>query len=109
VLGERALRKLYTTEQRALYRDHAPDGIELDDLAVLGPIFVLKLKWKPRGFARKMVAEMWLYPDGGPHLRALDEMPALGGVPGRGRGAGLPQRARDRPLRRAADQDTHRA
>jgi hypothetical protein len=64
VLGERALRKLYTTEQRALYRDHAPDGIELDDLAVLGPIFVLKLKWKPRGFARKMVAEMWLYPDG---------------------------------------------
>jgi hypothetical protein len=31
---------------------------------VLGPIFVLKLKWKPRGFARKMVAEMWLYPDG---------------------------------------------
>ena len=64
LLGERPLRKLYTKEQRALYRDHAPDGIELDDLAVLGPIFVLKLKWKPRNFARKMVAEMWLYPDG---------------------------------------------
>ena len=64
VLGERPLRKLYTKEQRALFRAYAPDGIELDDLAVLGPIFVLKLKWKPRGFARKMVAEMWLYPDG---------------------------------------------
>ena len=64
VLGERPLRKLYTKEQRALFRAHAPDGIELDDLAVLGPIFVLKLKWQPRGFARKMVAEMWLYPDG---------------------------------------------
>ena len=64
VLGERPLRKLYTKEQRALFRAHAPDGIELDDLAVLGPIFVLKLKWKPRSFARKMVAEMWLYPDG---------------------------------------------
>ena len=64
VLGERPLRKLYTKEQRALYRAHAPDGIELDDLAVLGPIFVLKLKWQPRSFARKMVAEMWLYPDG---------------------------------------------
>ena len=63
-LGERPLRKLFTKEQRALYRAHAPDGIELDDLAVLGPIFVLKLKWKPRSFARKMVAEMWLYPDG---------------------------------------------
>ena len=64
VLGERPLRKLYTKEQRALFRAHAPDGIELDDLAVLGPIFVLKLKWQPRGFERKMVAEMWLYPDG---------------------------------------------
>ena len=64
VLGERPLRKLYTKQQRALYRAHAPDGIELDDLAVLGPIFVLKLKWQPHGFARKMVAEMWLYPDG---------------------------------------------
>jgi hypothetical protein len=64
VLTERPLRKLYTKEQRALYRAHAPDGIELDDLAVLGPIFVLKLKWQPRSFARKMVAEMWLYPDG---------------------------------------------
>jgi hypothetical protein len=64
LLGERALRKLYTKEQRALYQAHAPEGIELDDLSVLGPIFVLKLKWQPRGFARKMVAEMWLYPSG---------------------------------------------
>jgi hypothetical protein len=64
MLGGRPLRKLYTKEQRALYRAHAPDGIELDDLAVLGPIFVLKLKWHPEGYARKMVAEMWLYPDG---------------------------------------------
>ena len=64
LLGERALRKLFTKEQRALYRAHAPEGIELDDLAVLGPIFVLKLKWQPRDFARKMVAELWLYPSG---------------------------------------------
>jgi hypothetical protein len=64
LLGERHLRKLYTKEQRALYSAHAPEGIELDDLAVLGPIFVLKLKWQPRDFARKMVAELWLYPNG---------------------------------------------
>ncbi len=64
VLGERPLRKLYTKEQRALYRAHAPEGIGLDDLAVLGPIFVLKLKWQPSSFARKMVAELWLYPSG---------------------------------------------
>ena len=64
MIGERPLRKLYTKEQRALYGAHAPEGIELDDLAVLGPIFVLKLKWQPREYARKMVAEMWLYPNG---------------------------------------------
>ena len=64
LLGERPLRKLYTKEQRALYRAHAPEGIELDDLSVLGPIFVLKLKWQPRDYARKMVAELWLYPNG---------------------------------------------
>jgi hypothetical protein len=63
-LGRRPLHKLYTKEQRALFRAHAPDGIELDDLAVLGPIFVLKMKWQPRDLARKVVAELWLYPDG---------------------------------------------
>ena len=64
LIGDRALRKLYTKQQRALYRAHAPEGIDLDDLAVLGPIFVLKLKWQPRDYARKMVAELWLYPNG---------------------------------------------
>jgi hypothetical protein len=64
LLGERATRKLFTKEQRALFEAHAPEGIELDDLAVLGPIFVLKVKWQPRDHPRKVVAEMWLYPDG---------------------------------------------
>jgi hypothetical protein len=64
LLGKRPVRKLFTKAQRALYEAHAPDGIELDDLAVLGPIFLLKLKWQPRDYARKVVAEMWLYPDG---------------------------------------------
>jgi hypothetical protein len=64
LLGERAPRKLFTKHQRALFRANAPDGLELDDLAVLGPIFVLKVKWQPRDHPRKMVAEMWLYPDG---------------------------------------------
>jgi hypothetical protein len=38
--------------------------VALDDLAVLGPIFVLKLKSSPGGLNRKLVTEMWLYPDG---------------------------------------------
>jgi hypothetical protein len=57
------LRKLFTKEQRAFYAKHAPEGIELDGLSVLGPIFVLKLRSVPKGFERKLVAEMWLYPD----------------------------------------------
>jgi hypothetical protein len=63
VVGERSIRKLFSKEQRALYAAHAPDGLELEDLAILGPIFVLKLKFAPEGYDRKMVAELWLYPD----------------------------------------------
>ena len=60
---DQPLRKLFSKEQRAFYAEHAPDGLALDDLTLLGPIFVLKLKFAPKGFARKLVAEMWLYPD----------------------------------------------
>jgi hypothetical protein len=63
--GERPIKKLFTKEQRAFYTAHAPEGIALDDLSVLGPIFVLKLNFRPEGFGgRKMVAEAWMYPDG---------------------------------------------
>jgi hypothetical protein len=64
VMGDRRLRSVFSKQQRAFYADHAPDGLELDDLSILGPIFVLKLKFSPKGFNRRMVAEMWLYPDG---------------------------------------------
>ena len=58
------LRKLFTKEQRALYEAHAPDGVHLDDLDILGPINILKLKFTPAGFGRRLVAELWIYPDG---------------------------------------------
>ncbi len=64
ILGKERLQRLFTKEQRAFYDEHAPEGLALDDLSVLGPIFVLKLKFAPKGFDRRMVAEMWLYPDG---------------------------------------------
>ena len=62
--GTAPLRKLFSKQQRAFYADHAPDGLGLDDLSILGPIFILKLKGTPAGYARKMVVEVWLYPDG---------------------------------------------
>ena len=62
--GDAPVSKLFSKGQRAFYEEHAPDGIELDDLSVLGPIPVFKLKCSPEGYDRKLVTELWLYPDG---------------------------------------------
>jgi hypothetical protein len=64
VNGETPLRKLFSKEQRAFFAAHAPVGVGLDGLSVLGPIFVLKVAWIPEGFGRRLVGEMWLYPNG---------------------------------------------
>ena len=63
VAGDRPVRKLFSKEQRSLFAAHAPEGLELDDLSILGPLTVLKLRFSPKGYARKLVAELWLYPD----------------------------------------------
>lgn len=62
--GHAPIRKAFNKQQRAFYKAHAPEGLELDDLSVLGPIFVLKVPFTPKELAHKLVAEMWLYPDG---------------------------------------------
>ena len=63
--GERPVRKLFSKAQRAFFAEHAPEGVALDDLSVLGPIFVLKLKSATPGErGLRLVTEMWLYPDG---------------------------------------------
>lgn len=60
----RPIRKLFSKEQRRLYAQRAPADLSMDDLSVLGPIFVLKLKMAPELLGRRLVAELWLYPDG---------------------------------------------
>ena len=62
--GTLPVRKLFSKEQRQLFEAHAPQGIGLDELTVLGPILVLKLSEVPPGLGRKLVAEIWIYPDG---------------------------------------------
>jgi hypothetical protein len=62
--GAIPLRKIFTKDQRAFYRDHAPAGLEFEALVPLGPTFILKAVFEPRELARRLVAEMWLYPDG---------------------------------------------
>ena len=39
-------------------------GLTIDDLHPLGPINVLKLKFEPEDLRRKVVVELWAYPDG---------------------------------------------
>jgi hypothetical protein len=75
VAGDRPVRKLFSKEQRAFYAAHAPDGLALDDLAVLGPILVLKLNFRPESYGRKLVAEVWLYPDGSRILELSTKCP----------------------------------
>lgn len=63
--GERSVRDVFVSEQRALYKDFAPKNIDLDDLIPLGPINVGKVKFSPPALKnRSVVAEMWFYPDG---------------------------------------------
>jgi hypothetical protein len=62
--GDLPIRKLFTKEQRSFFAEHAPAGIDLDGLAVLGPIFVLKVNLNPAELGRRLVGEMWLYPNG---------------------------------------------
>jgi hypothetical protein len=73
--GSAPLRKLFSKEQRAFFAEHAPEGIGLDDLSLLGPIFVIKIKAAPPGFVRKMVVELWLYPDGARILELSTKCP----------------------------------
>jgi len=64
IAGELPLRKLFSKSQRAFFTANAPEGIELDDLKVLGPVNVMKLKTRPRKAGQKLAVELWNYPDG---------------------------------------------
>ncbi|HSK90959.1 MAG TPA: hypothetical protein VK875_06575 [Euzebyales bacterium] len=62
--GTKSIHKLYSKEQRRFFAANTTGGIELDDLSILGPITILKLRFRPKDLGRRMVAELWHYPDG---------------------------------------------
>jgi hypothetical protein len=64
VAGTRPLRKLLTPAQKELFAAQAPAGIDLDSLIPLGPVNLAKVKFSPPGFQRRMVAEVWFFPNG---------------------------------------------
>ena len=93
--GEHPIRKLFSKEQRAFFAEHAPEGRRARRaLAVLGPIFVLKLKFRPAGARPAARRRAVALPGRLADPRALDEVHARRGVPGRGRGAGVPRPAK---------------
>jgi hypothetical protein len=63
-LGQAPIDKAFSKHQRRFYAEHAPEGLELDDLSILGPIPIIKVKFTPDGFNRRLVGELWNYPDG---------------------------------------------
>ncbi|HSK95725.1 MAG TPA: hypothetical protein VK891_03830, partial [Euzebyales bacterium] len=58
----RPLQRLFTKEQRSLFADQAPAGVDWDDLVPLGPILVVLLKFVPEGFPQRTTVEQWHYP-----------------------------------------------
>ena len=64
ILKKMKIRDLFTKEQRAFYKAHAPDGLKLKELSPLGPINLMKLQFEPDGQKLRFVAELWMYPDG---------------------------------------------
>ena len=63
-LGQAKIGAIFSKDQKAFFGQHAPDGLRMRDLSVLGPLTLLKLQFNPKTLDRKMVAELWLYHDG---------------------------------------------
>ena len=82
LLGGHPIRKLFSKEQRAFYEAHAPEESRSTPLR-LGPIFVLKLKFEPKGSSARWWPSCGCTPTI-PDPRALHEVPA-GRDPQRGR------------------------
>ena len=66
--GKMPLDSLFSKEQRAFYSKHAPKGVALRSLEAYGPTFVLKARQWIKQLDRRLVVEMWLFPDGSRNL-----------------------------------------
>ena len=62
--GREEIGSLFSKAQKNFFRLYAPDDMRMNGLSPLGPINIFKLKFAPQELGRKMVAELWLFPDG---------------------------------------------
>ncbi len=63
--GERAVHKLFSGEQEDLVELFAPEGVDWDDLEVLGPVDTQRWKYESAEIDDKVTVELWQMPDGG--------------------------------------------
>jgi len=73
--GARGVRGLLDDDQRKLLDERVPDDVGPDDLVVLGPINLLKSRFRVKGYPRRMVAELWVLPDGSRILELSTKAP----------------------------------
>lgn len=59
-----ATQTLFSKPQRALLSAHAPAGVELEDLVLLGPIEVRRRKVPSGRVGVPLTVECWTFPDG---------------------------------------------
>lgn len=64
IKGRDTVGSIFSKSQKDFFRSYAPDGMKMSDLSVLGPINIFKLKFAPPDLGRRMVAELWLFPNG---------------------------------------------
>ena len=61
--GEHALSELFSKKQKAFLAEFYDDPVDLDDLAVLGPVRALRADIDRPGMAYELTAEYWTLPD----------------------------------------------
>lgn len=64
IAGSRSLGDVLDDAQRGMMLERMPPGVEPTDVVVLGTINLLKARFHPEGYGRRMVAELWFLPDG---------------------------------------------
>ena len=88
----RAVRKLFSKEQRAFFAEHAPEGIEPRRPVAARPDLRAQARSRRRTRPAARGGDVAL-PRRLAHSRALDQVPAGGGLPGRRGDAGVPRRS----------------
>jgi hypothetical protein len=76
IAGERPLDALFSKRQLALLAAHAPAGLRINDLGILGPIAVRRCKVVPDGLGRALAVELWTYPNSSRILELSTRCPA---------------------------------